>query len=462
MSEPGPPVVTQHQRRSSIQSDGRREKLRLGDVAGWFTTRRQAFFYALIAVFALLPLLRVHGAPLIFLDILHRRFYLFGDTFNAQDTYLLFFLLASGIVTLFIVTALVGRAWCGWACPQTVYLEGVFRRIERLVEGPKARQLQLAKAPWGPRKAALKLIKHGLYLAAAVLVSNIFISYFVSFDQLRLWVLVSPAEHLTAFGWMAAITGALYFDLAWFREQTCVVICPYGRLQSALTDDDTLVVGYDAGRGEPRGHLGAVGAKDCIDCGRCVDVCPTGIDIREGLQLECIACANCIDACDAIMVQIGRPKGLVRYDSLMGLQGSPQRFLRPRIYAYAGILAMIGLLAVLFVARRRPFEATLIRQQGLPYSLDHGVIRNTYLLHLVNKTRDAATFKLELELPDGAHGLVPLPVVPVASLGTLSVPLDVELPAAQWHGGFEVAARTTDLGTGKVVETRSRFLGPDR
>ena len=461
MNDQAPPAVTQHQRRSSIQSDGRREKLRLGDVAGWFTTRRQGFFYALIVVFAVLPLLRVHGAPLIFLDILHRRFYLFGDTFNAQDTYLLFFLLASGIVLLFIATALIGRVWCGWACPQTVYLEGVFRRIERLIEGPKARQLQLAKAPWGPRKAAVKLAKHGLYLAAAGLVSNIFISYFVSFDQLRLWVLGSPAEHLTAFAWMAAIAGALYLDFAWFREQTCVVLCPYGRLQSALTDDDTLVVGYDAARGEPRGHKGMLGAKDCIDCGRCVDVCPTGIDIREGLQLECIACANCIDACDAVMAQVGRPAGLVRYDSLKGLQGSPQRFLRPRIVAYAGILALLGLLAVVFVARRRPFEATLIRQQGLPFSLDHGQVRNAYLLHLVNKTHDASTFKVELELPEGARGLVPVPQVPLASLATFSLPLDVELPQALWHSSFEVVARTTDLVTGKVVETRSRFLGPD-
>jgi cytochrome c oxidase accessory protein FixG len=461
MTDQGQPVVTQHQRRSSIASDGRREKLRLGDVSGAFTAWRQRFFYALIGLFAVLPLLRVHGAPLIFLDILHRRFYLFGNTFNAQDTYLVFFLLASGIISLFIVTAMVGRVWCGWACPQTVYLEGVFRRIERLVEGPKGRQIQLAQAAWGPRKAALTLLKHGLYLAAAGLVANIFISYFVSVEQLYRWMLGSPQEHWTAFGWMAAITGALYLDFAWFREQTCVVLCPYGRLQSALTDDDTLVIGYDQARGEPRGHKGSPGAKDCIDCGRCVDVCPTGIDIREGLQLECIACANCVDACDAIMAQLGRPKGLIRYDSLKGLQGAPQRFLRPRIYAYAAILGMIGLLAAVFVGHRRPFEATLIRQQGLPYSLDQGSIRNAYLLHLVNKTHDASTFKIELELPEGAQGLVPLPQVPLASLGSLSIPLDVALPMAQWHGSFEVSARTTDLGTGKVVETRSRFLGPD-
>jgi cytochrome c oxidase accessory protein FixG len=353
-----------------------------------------------------------------------------------------------------------GRVWCGWACPQTVYMEGLFRKIERLIEGPKARQIQRETGPWTARKAGLLGLKHALYLVFAFLIANIFITYFVSFEQLSHWVMGDPREHWTAFVWMAAITGIAYGNFAWFREQTCLILCPYGRLQSALTDDDSITVGYDFKRGEPRGKAGAEGVGDCVNCYRCVDVCPTGIDIREGLQLECIACANCVDACDDIMRKLKRPEGLVRYASLNGLLGNGQKVLRPRVFVYLGFIVAFGVLGLGFLGKRRPFEAVLIRQIGMPYVLDGGEIRNSYVLHLVNKTNKSGTFELNLVLPEGAKALTPVPSIQLDSLDDRRLPMVVTMPRDQYKGEFEVISRTKEVETGKVVESRLRFVGP--
>ena len=454
------PVRTQHQRLSSIASDGSRIKVRLGDVRGFFTRWRTVFFWILIVFYAAAPLIKVNGNPLIFIDILHRRFYLFGGTFNAQDVYLGFFFLVGGIVSLLVATAMIGRVWCGWACPQTVFLEGVFRKIERWVEGPKHLQKQLEEGPWNFRKWRVLGTKHALYLVAAILVSNIFISYFVSFNQLKYWVFANPTEHMVAFGWMLAITGVLYFNFAWFREQTCLVVCPYGRLQSVLTDDDTFISGYDYLRGEPRGKNSDPNRGACIDCYRCVDVCPTGIDIREGLQLECIACANCIDACDEVMLKINQPKGLIRYDSLSGLERKSRRFLRPRIFFYLAFLFIFLGVGTLFVQSRRPFEAVLQRQQGNPFTVENQVIRNQYLVHVFNKTRSEARFKLEISAVPGAQIVMPIPEITLGSLEDKRIPIMVLVPSADYKGEFLVNLNTTNLSSGDVVPSSLRFLGP--
>jgi len=460
------PIPTLHQRRGSIRADGRREKVRVADVRGRFTTWRRWTFYLLILVYAAAPLVKLGGKPLIFIDIGNRRFFLFGQTFNAQDAYLLFFLLAGGILGIFLVTALLGRLWCGWACPQTVFLEGIFRPIERLLEGSSHEQLRLARLPLRGRKLAILTVKHGLYLLAALLVSHIFISYFVSLEQLRHWVLETPREHWTAFLWMGSITGVLYFNFAWFREQTCVILCPYGRLQSALTDDDTVVIGYDVRRGEPRGKAGTAGAGDCVDCLRCVEVCPTAIDIREGLQLECIGCANCIDACDDIMTRLERPIGLIRYDSFNGLAGRPKRWARPRVYLYVGILALLAGTGAVFAAARRPFEALLIRQTGAPYvreeTAGEEVLRNQYFIHVINKTPRRSTFSLEVTVPEGATAILPMATVELDSLTDQRLPLVVSMPEERYEslGTFDIAVTTRDEATGATVTSQLRFLGP--
>lgn len=454
------PELTAHQRRSSLAADGRRLKVRIGDVSGFFSSWRRRAFWVLMAIYAIAPLIKVHGKPLIFLDIERRHFYLWGQTFNAQDTYLLFYFLAGGLLALFLATSLLGRIWCGWGCPQTVFLEGLFRPIERWVEGPKHEQLALARAPWSWRKARKLIAKHALYAVAALFVTHIFISYFVSFDQLRLWVLGDPLEHWTAFVWMACLTGLLYFNFTWFREQTCLILCPYGRLQSALTDDDSVTVGYDQARGEPRGTRGTHGAGACVDCLRCVDVCPTGIDIREGLQLDCIACTNCIDACDDIMLKLGRAPGLVRYDSLNGFAGKPKRWLRPRVLAYIGIWTLLMSVGVAAAVQRRPFEATLMHQTGAPFVLDRGRIRNAYVIHLVNKTRDRADFSISLDLPAGATAVIPMPTVTLDSLADIRLPILVEMEQAGFKGEFDVVSKAKNLQSGQVVESHLRFLAP--
>jgi cytochrome c oxidase accessory protein FixG len=453
-------MKTGHQRRSSLAADGRRLKVRIADVHGRFTRWRRAVFAALIGVYTAAPFVQLHGHPLIFINILDRHFYLFGQTFNAQDSYLLFFLLAGGLLGLFVLTASLGRVWCGWGCPQTVFLEGVFRPIERWIEGPRHRQIALEEGPWSLHKLFHLLLKHSLYLAAALLLTHVFLSYFVSMAELRHWVLADPRQHWTAFLWMGAITLVIYGNFAWFREQTCLIVCPYGRLQSALTDDDSLVIGYDTSRGEPRGRKGTEGAGACVDCLRCVDVCPTGIDIREGLQLDCIGCANCVDACDQVMLSLGRPRGLVRYDSLNGLAGLRRRWWRPRLALYLGLFLTLAVAAGVAAVQRRPFEATLMRQQGLPYVLEAGRLRNAYVLHVVNKTRDASEFDLKLELPAEAHANVPVPSVQLPSLGDIRLPLIVDLPKDAYRNGSEVVVRTLDRRSGREVESRLRFLGP--
>ncbi len=288
----------------SILSDGRRKKIVPADVRGRFDRARKIVFAALIALWIALPWVKINGAPAVFLDMDARRFFLFGMTFNAQDTWLLFFLLSGVGFGLVYLTALAGRAWCGWACPQTVFLEGVYRRIERLIEGPREKHLRRDSGPLTPGRVVRKIAKHAAFLVASVLIAHIVLAYFVSLPRELAMVRQSPGAHLEAFVWATAIAALLYGNFSWFREQLCVVLCPYGRLQSVLLDEDSLVVGYDATRGEPRGKKGKA-EGDCVDCNRCVVVCPTGIDIRNGLQMDCVACTACIDACDDIMVKGG-------------------------------------------------------------------------------------------------------------------------------------------------------------
>ncbi|HEX2679033.1 MAG TPA: 4Fe-4S dicluster domain-containing protein, partial [Polyangiales bacterium] len=274
---------------SSLRADGSRNFVHPADVHGRFDVRRKLAFTGLIALLALLPWIQVGGHPAVFLDFVHRSFYLLGATFNAQDTWLVFFLLTGVGFLLIVSTALWGRVWCGYACPQTVFLEGLFRPIERAIEGPRAERMRRNAGPMSFDKLWRKLLKHAIFVLLAFLVAHVIVSYFVSLPALYHMVLHAPAEHPEAFAWAIALTAGLYFNFFWFREQMCLIICPYGRLQSVLSDSDTLVIGYDAHRGEPRGKahgkIKEAGRGDCVDCNRCVVVCPTGIDIRNGLQL---------------------------------------------------------------------------------------------------------------------------------------------------------------------------------
>ncbi|MBL8862931.1 MAG: cytochrome c oxidase accessory protein CcoG [Planctomycetes bacterium] len=446
----------------SINADGSRNMLQPADVRGRWHTRRNLVFVALIAFYVAMPWIRVGGQPAIRFDVPGRTAYLFGHTFTREDFFLVFFLITGFAFALFALTSLFGRVWCGYACPQTVFLEGVFRRIERWVEGGRNERLRLQKAPWNFEKLWRKSLKQVLFLAVVLVLTHTLLAYFLPVDELAPAILAGPSGHWVAFSWTLALSAVLYFDLAWFREQFCIILCPYGRLQSALVDDDTVVVGYDARRGEPRGPKGK-SQGDCIDCGSCVNVCPTGIDIRNGLQLECIGCTNCVDACDSIMRQVGRPEGLVRYDSFHGFRGEGRRFVRPRLFLYA-VLALVGLGVFLVAATgRTSFEATALRARGMPYSIQDGRVQNLYTVRVHNKTTDSRSYHIVPLAPDAPAELdwrVASQSVDVAPLGEAEIPIFAFLPRERYQHAFPVAVRVTDSVTGESVEVALRFQGP--
>jgi len=433
-------VATHHLRvynkASSLRADGSRNYVHPADVSGRFDRLRKLTFASLIALLIALPFVQVGGHPALFIDMQHRRFYLFGATFNAQDFWLMFFLLTGVGFGLIVVTALWGRVWCGYACPQTVFLEGIFRPVERLIEGPRSERLKRNAGPWTLDKLVRKTIKQVFFFLFAFLIAHLITAYFVSLPVLYDMVLSKPSEHPEAFAWAAALTGGLYFNFAWFREQLCLIVCPYGRLQSVLTDQDTLVIGYDVKRGEPRGKKGKLGAGDCVDCSRCVTVCPTGIDIRNGLQIDCIGCARCIDACDEVMLKLQRREGLIRYDSQSGFANEPRRLWRPRVALYLG-LGLAGVIAAsLALTQHTPFEANLLRLRDMPpFVVDQGRVRNSFEVHLVNKTSRPAVFELRGAPETKLRYIVAMPRLQLGELRDQRVPLFVEFALGAVHSG---------------------------
>jgi cytochrome c oxidase accessory protein FixG len=448
---------------AALPSDGRRRAIQPADVRGRFASARRMMFAALILLWAALPWLTIKGHPALFIDVSQRKLFVFGAVFNAQDTWLLFFLLSGVGFSLVYATALAGRVWCGWACPQTVFLDGVYRRIERWVEGPRARRMRRNAGPWTFEKVARKTVKHALFLASSFFVAHILLSYFVSIPATLHMMARKPGDHPEAFAWAFAMTAVFYANFAWFREQLCVVLCPYGRLQSAMLDEHSLVVGYDVVRGEPRGKKGTEGAGDCVDCKRCVHVCPTGIDIRNGMQMECVACTACIDACDEVMDKLGRPRGLVRYDSPDGLARKPRRLVRSRMISYTVLLVVGAVVALSAARRRRDFEATLLRLPGAPYVVDSGVVRNSFQVHVVNKNDAPRSYRIEIQATADASSVVPVSNVSVASLADARVPVFVTVPVDRFRGDFPVHMNVTPADDAReTISVSVTFLGPSR
>ena len=449
------------ERPSSLRSDGRRVAIVPADVRGRFNTARHALFATLLAIGIALPLIRIDGRPAVFLDVPARRFFVFGESFNAQDGWLVFFVLSGLGFGLLVLTTVLGRAWCGWACPQTVLLEGLFRPIERLIEGSRSARQKRAAGPRTLDRTLRTAAKHAVFGIVALLIAHLVLAYFVSMPSLGAMILEGPAAHPVAFAWSSAVGVALYVHAAWFREQLCLIVCPYGRLQSVLTDDDSLTVGYDERRGEPRGHGKArEGLGACVDCGRCVAVCPTGIDIRHGLQIDCIACTQCIDACDEVMDKLHQPRGLVRYDSLRGLRGEARRFFRPRVALYA-VLGVVGMGALgIAVTLHQPLEATLLRTRGAPFVMDGDVVRNTFEIHVVNK-RDTAV-RVELSTADAPGGAEVdlMPTLELEALASARALLVVRVPRERLTAGARV--RVTVSTTDATVQLEAPILGPLR
>lgn len=356
-------------RLATTDEAGHRVYLYPSDVRGRFRRSRTLLEAVLIVIFLAMPWIQIGSRHILLLDIAERKFTIFGVMFRAHDAPMLVFILAIAALLLALVTALFGRAWCGWACPQTVFIDGVFRRLERWIEGDSVERRRADAGPMTSDLFLKKAAKWSAYTVASLVIAHSVLAYFVDTNRLAMMIRQSPAENPTEFTAMMIITAVLLFVFGWFREQFCVIACPYGRLQSILTDEDSIQVAYDAKRGEPRKGSVAEGAPhgDCINCYRCVQVCPTGVDIRRGTQLECIGCTACADACDDVMTRQKKPRGLIGYASLNGLAGKATRFIRARTLIYVGILAILisGLTVVL--ARHAEIQATFVRAVDTPY-----------------------------------------------------------------------------------------------
>ena len=445
---------------STLNEDGTRHWLRPKLARGRFLRRRRIVGYALIALFVALPFLRIGGRPAFLIDLVARELAVLGAVFRPSDGVILMLLGLTVVLAVFVLTGLLGRVWCGWGCPQTVYLELVFRPIERWLEGTPAQQARL------PRLHPRRLAKWAIYAALAFVVANVFLAYFVGVARLRVWVLESPLDHPGGFGVVAAVAALMLGNFGWFREQTCIVACPYGRLQAVLLDRQSLIVGYDQRRGEPRTqprkHLPVAGDRGaCADCGACVATCPTGIDIRDGLQMECIGCAQCIDACDTVMDKLHRPRHLISYTSQDQLAGQPRRLWRPRMIVYPALLAIAGSLLAVTIATRATSEVTTLRGNGPSFvMLPGGRVAAQVQLKIENETDAPRHYVVSLADAPDAELKSPVAVWEIAAHHAHEIPLFVEAQAATFtRGERRVHLRVfDDEGFARIVAVT--LLGP--
>ena len=445
----------------------KRRKIYPREVHGWFATMRVGGAAGLLGLFYGVCWLRWDERQLLLFDLPARRFNVFWWTFYPQDFLYLALLLILAALALFFFTSLAGRLWCGYACPQTVYTE-TFLRIERMIEGDRPRQMKLDRAPWGARKIALKSAKHAVWIAFSLWTGFTFVGYFTPVAELGRALLRLDAGPWETF-WILFYGFATYGNAGWLREQVCIYMCPYARFQSAMFDRDTLVISYDAGRGEPRGSRRrgtdhrAAGLGDCIDCTLCVQVCPTGIDIRDGLQHQCIACAACIDVCDQVMERMDYPKGLVRYTTQNAADGRPARIVRPRVLIYAGVLA--GLLAVFAgsLALRVPVELDVLRDRNALYrEMPGGLVRNVYTLKIVNMHDEPLRWRIGASGIDGLSLGVEGGDREVAPGEVASLPVRLDAPADALRAASTPVRFTIEaVGAEDIRDAEeARFLGP--
>ncbi|WP_299094788.1 cytochrome c oxidase accessory protein CcoG [uncultured Winogradskyella sp.] len=456
----------------TINDEGKRNWVFPKKPSGPYYDKRKLVSYFLLAFLIAAPFVKINGNQFLMFNVLERRFNIFGFPFWPQDFHLFVISMIIGVVFITLFTVGFGRIFCGWICPQTIFMEMVFRRIEYWIDGDRNKQIRLEKQKWNAEKIKKRTLKWSIFLIISFVIANVFLAYLIGSDKLLRYIKEGPSEHLSTLFPLLIFTGVFYFVFAWFREQVCIIACPYGRLQGVLLDNKSIVVAYDHKRGEGENgrkkfrkneDRNALGHGDCIDCFQCVNVCPTGIDIRNGTQLECVNCTACIDECDTIMEKINLPKGLIRYASEDNIEKKEPFKLTARMKGYiAVLLILIGVLAGM-LALRNDVEARILRLPGQLYEhKDNNIISNVYTYKLVNKTTEIienVTFKLRgiegnIKLVSTSESFV------VTSQGLAEGTLFIELKQSLLSG--DKNNLTIDVYSGdKLIETTSvTFLGP--
>ncbi len=473
---------------STVDSQGKRIWLYPKKPSGKYYRWRTWVSFAFLAVFLTMPFIKVDGEQFLLFNVLERKFVLFGLLFTPQDFHLFVLAMLTFIVFIILFTVVFGRLFCGWVCPQTVFMEMIFRKIEYWIEGDAGEQRKLAQSPWTANKIRKKLLKHGIIFGLALLFTNFFLAYIIGMDEVLKIIREPVSQHMGGFTAMVVFSGAFYSVFAVLREQVCTTICPYGRLQSVLLVKDSIVVAYDHVRGEPRTKIkrekkaeltpsaeyvdpverikSAVGAVatagDCIDCNLCVYVCPTGIDIRNGTQLECTNCTACMDACDSIMVKVNRPTKLIRYDSMTGIESGQRKIFTSRVYAYTGVLLALLILDVFLIAGRGIVETIILRSPGQLYQQkDDTHLTNLYTYVLINKTTHELPVQLQMATPGAQIQLVGKEPGVIPKGEKLEGAFFVLMSDADLTGRKTSIVIDVMSNGKKIDEVKTNFLGPN-
>lgn len=450
---------------ASVARDGRRRWIYAQKPSGRFYRARTIVSWFLLAFLLLAPFIKYKGQPLVLLNVLERRFVFFGVVFWPQDFYLVVLIALSVLVTLALSTVAVGRVWCGWLCPQTIFMEMLFRKLEYWLDGSASEQLRRNRGPWNRDRIVHFVRKHVIFFVLSFFLANVFLAWVIGADEL--WDIITdpPQEHLAGLTAITIFSLVFFLVFARFREQACVLACPYGRVMSSLIDPNTITVTYDFRRGEPRKRIrkgeDTSNAGDCIDCYRCVSVCPTGIDIRNGIQLECINCTACIDACDDVMRRLGRPTGLIRMTSHEAVRTGQRQPLSWRVKAYAAVwLVLIASVATL-LATRKDVDVLILRQAGTLYTTTaDGELANFYTVQAFNRSNRPIRFAIDVVEPKGAT------VIPVGRLdevgphALLEGRLLVSAPASALTGVRTPVRFAVRVEGEPAGEIESSFLGP--
>lgn len=454
---------------ATADDEGRRKWVYPKRPKGRFHRARVWVTGALLVVMFGGPFVKLQGNPLLMINVVERKFAVLGVIFWPQDNLVFalgFLLFLTGIA---VFTAAFGRLWCGWTCPQTVMMEMVFRKVEYFIEGDSSAQKALARSAWNLNKTLRKGVKHIIFLALSFVIGNTLLAYIIGMDALKPIITDNPSHHLAGLASMGIFTLVFYGIFARFREQACTFICPYGRLQSTLLDENTIVVAYDYKRGEQRGRFtrsesrqrrATRGAGDCVDCFNCVAVCPTGIDIRNGTQMECVNCTACIDACDEVMAKIGRPRGLIRFASLNGIEKHEPIRVTPRIVGYCVILVLLGAGLLALLLTRSEVDVSFLRAPGTLFQqTPEGKISNLYLLKLTNKTHSSKTIDLKLENVEGVLTVLGGALeLPAETQNEASVLVEIA-PAHLRPGATPLVVRVYSAGQ-PVDKIKTIFIGP--